>query len=220
MSNKFNARLSFMGDGELTLVLPLIGELTIWSGRDVYIKGANQDIIEYLRQCRSMKLEHKLNGDAKGCAKVIDVNEFVNSTNSMFRATMIEREQAKRQQSIAELKAQMIKSDDFIPVEEAGQENAESLQEKEDLKNAKLKEDLGEKEDEEDKELVKNDEKEESKELPEELANYVVKTTNAKGKKLSELDERAIRKLARYSTNETEKAKAKEALEILYPSNN
>lgn len=217
MSNKFNARLSFMGDGELTLVLPLIGELTIWSGRDVYIKGANQDIIEYLRQCRSMKLEHKLNGDAKGCAKVIDVNEFVNSTNSMFRATMIEREQAKRQQSIAELKAQMIKPDDFIPVEEAGQENAKSLQEKEDLKDAKLKEDLGEKEDEE---LVKNDEKEESKELPEELANYVVKTTNAKGKKLSELDERAIRKLARYSTNETEKAKAKEALEILYPSNN
>lgn len=221
MSNKFNVRLSFKGEGDLTFQLPIVGEVTIWAGRDIFLVGATTEIVETLRQYRSMKLEHKLNGDPKGCYKVIEVDNIERIPYGLYRPVAV-----TKTENISELKKTLIHNNDFIPVEEAGKSTAEELKAKQ---KAQQKEELDKIptsptiEDITPEEMDKSDDLKESedlevekKELPENLADYVVKTTKERGKKLSELDEKALKKLARYSNDDNEKAKAKEALDILF----
>lgn len=229
MSNKFNVRLSFKGEGDLTFQLPIVGEVTIWAGRDIFLVGATTEIVETLRQYRSMKLEHKLNADSKGCYKVIEVDNIDRIPYGLYRPVAV-----PKAENISDLKKTLIRSNDFIPVDEAGKSTAEELkvkqetQQKEELDkipNSPTVEDITP-EDINDSENLKESEEisdetiedleVEKKELPENLADYVVKTTKERGKKLSELDEKALKKLARYSNDDNEKAKAKEALDILF----
>ena len=229
MSNKFNVRLSFKGEGDLTFQLPIVGEVTIWAGRDIFLVGATTEIVETLRQYRSMKLEHKLNADSKGCYKVIEVDNIDRIPYGLYRPVAV-----PKAENISDLKKTLIRSNDFIPVDEAGKSTAEELeaqqkaQQKEELdkiptspalkditpEGANDSENL--KESEEISDEPEEDLEVEKKELPEDLANYIVKTTKERGKKLSELDEKALKKLARYSNDDNEKAKAKEALDILF----
>lgn len=229
MSNKFNVRLSFKGEGDLTFQLPIVGEVTIWAGRDIFLVGATTEIVETLRQYRSMKLEHKLNADSKGCYKVIEVDNIDRIPYGLYRPVAV-----PKAENISDLKKTLIRSNDFIPVDEAGKPTAEELKTKQE---AQQKEELdkiptsptleditpeGANDSEnlkESKEISDETEKDlevKKKELPENLADYVVKTTKERGKKLSELDEKALKKLARYSNDDNEKAKAKEALDILF----
>lgn len=228
MSNKFNVRLSFKGEGDLTFQLPIVGEVTIWAGRDIFLVGATTEIVETLRQYRSMKLEHKLNADSKGCYKVIEVDNIDRIPYGLYRPVAV-----PKAENISDLKKTLIRSNDFIPVDEAGKSTAEELKAKQE---AQQKEELDKiptsptieditPEGANDSENLKeseeiSDEPEdlevEKKELPEDLADYIVKTTKERGKKLSELDEKALKKLARYSNDDNEKAKAKEALDILF----
>lgn len=229
MSNKFNVRLSFKGEGDLTFQLPIIGEITIWAGRDIFLVGATTEIVETLRQYRSMKLEHKLNADSKGCYKVIEVDNIDRIPYGLYRPVAV-----PKAENISDLKKTLIRSNDFIPVDEAGKPTAEELEAKQ---KAQQKEELDKiptspalkditpegandsenlKESEEISDETEKDLEVEKKELPENLADYVVKTTKERGKKLSELDEKALKKLARYSNDDNEKAKAKEALDILF----
>lgn len=229
MSNKFNVRLSFKGEGDLTFQLPIVGEVTIWAGRDIFLVGATTEIVETLRQYRSMKLEHKLNADSKGCYKVIEVDNIDRIPYGLYRPVAV-----PKAENISDLKKTLIRSNDFIPVDEAGKSTAEELKVKQE---AQQKEELDKiptsptieditpedtndsenlKESEEISDEIVEDLEVEKKELPENLADYVVKTTKERGKKLSELDEKALKKLARYSNDDNEKAKAKEALDILF----
>lgn len=229
MSNKFNVRLSFKGEGDLTFQLPIVGEVTIWAGRDIFLVGATTEIVETLRQYRSMKLEHKLNADSKGCYKVIEVDNIDRIPYGLYRPVAV-----PKAENISDLKKTLIRSNDFIPVDEAGKSTAEELKAKQE---AQQKEELDKiptspalkditpegandsenlKESEEISNETEEDLEVEKKELPENLADYVVKTTKERGKKLSELDEKALKKLARYSNDDNEKAKAKEALDILF----
>lgn len=229
MSNKFNVRLSFKGEGDLTFQLPIVGEVTIWAGRDIFLVGATTEIVETLRQYRSMKLEHKLNADSKGCYKVIEVDNIDRIPYGLYRPVAV-----PKAENISDLKKTLIRSNDFIPVDEAGKPTAEELKVKQE---AQQKEELDKiptsptieditpedtndsenlKESEEISDKTVEDLEVEKKELPENLADYVVKTTKERGKKLSELDEKALKKLARYSNDDNEKAKAKEALDILF----
>lgn len=229
MSNKFNVRLSFKGEGDLTFQLPIVGEVTIWAGRDIFLVGATTEIVETLRQYRSMKLEHKLNADSKGCYKVIEVDNIDRIPYGLYRPVAV-----PKAENISDLKKTLIRSNDFIPVDEAGKPTAEELKTKQE---AQQKEELDKiptsptieditpegindsenlKESEEISDETIEDLEVEKKELPENLADYVVKTTKERGKKLSELDEKALKKLARYSNDDNEKAKAKEALDILF----
>ena len=41
MENLYNAKVSFKGEGNFTFTLPKYGELTVYNGRDIYIKGLN-----------------------------------------------------------------------------------------------------------------------------------------------------------------------------------
>ncbi|MBQ2639248.1 MAG: hypothetical protein IJF92_00575 [Bacilli bacterium] len=243
MSNKFNARLSFKGDGELTVTLPIVGQISIWAGRDIYLKGATQEIIEYLRQYRVLKLEHKLNGDAKGCYKVIEVADIDRIPKNAFRPVA-----APKTEHISDLKAQMMKANEMTNfdnevITEAGQETAEELQAKLDAKqkeedakidpevarknraeeDAKKNEEIdSEGNTEEDLEGESEEATEESNEpaeLPEDLAKIEITTGKEKGKTIGQLDERSLRKLARYSNQPEEKEAAKQALEILFPAN-
>lgn len=229
MSNKFNVRLSFKGEGDLTFQLPIVGEVTIWAGRDIFLVGATTEIVETLRQYRSMKLEHKLNADSKGCYKVIEVDNIDRIPYGLYRPVAV-----PKAENISDLKKTLIRSNDFIPVDEAGKSTAEELkvkqkaQQKEELDKIPTSptveditpEDINDsenlKESEEISDEIVEDLEVEKKELPENLADYVVKTTKERGKKLSELDEKALKKLARYSNDDNEKAKAKEALDILF----
>lgn len=229
MSNKFNVRLSFKGEGDLTFQLPIIGEVTIWAGRDIFLVGATTEIVETLRQYRSMKLEHKLNADSKGCYKVIEVDNIDRIPYGLYRPVAV-----PKAENISDLKKTLIRSNDFIPVDEAGKPTAEELkvkqetQQKEELDKIPTSptieditpEDINDSENlKESEEISDEPEKDlevKKKELPENLADYVVKTTKERGKKLSELDEKALKKLARYSNDDNEKAKAKEALDILF----
>lgn len=226
MSSKFNARVSFMGEGDVSFVLPKIGEITVWSGRDVFIKNATQDIIETLRQYRAIKVEHKLNGDVKGCYKVIDVDDANTIPRNPYMPIS-----APKVESVASLKAQLIKNNDdlvgFTPVVEAGQKTSEDMAKEQKALNEKTDVEIGAKDKAEDpvqtepektEEDTDNEKSDKPIELPEDLANYVVVTTKERGKKLSELDEKALRKLARYSNNAAEKAKASKALSILFPT--
>lgn len=229
MSNKFNVRLSFKGEGDLTFQLPIVGEVTIWAGRDIFLVGATTEIVETLRQYRSMKLEHKLNADSKGCYKVIEVDNIDRIPYGLYRPVAV-----PKAENISDLKKTLIRSNDFIPVDEAGKPTAEELkvkqeaQQKEELDKIPTSptveditpEGVNDSENLKESEEISNETVEdlevEKKELPENLADYVVKTTKERGKKLSELDEKALKKLARYSNDDNEKAKAKEALDILF----
>lgn len=229
MSNKFNVRLSFKGEGDLTFQLPIVGEVTIWAGRDIFLVGATTEIVETLRQYRSMKLEHKLNADSKGCYKVIEVDNIDRIPYGLYRPVAV-----PKAENISDLKKTLIRSNDFIPVDEAGKSTAEELkvkqeaQQKEELDKIPTSptveditpEDINDSENLKESEEISDETIEdlevEKKELPENLADYVVKTTKERGKKLSELDEKALKKLARYSNDDNEKAKAKEALDILF----
>ena len=229
MSNKFNVRLSFKGEGDLTFQLPIVGEVTIWAGRDIFLVGATTEIVETLRQYRSMKLEHKLNADSKGCYKVIEVDNIDRIPYGLYRPVAV-----PKAENISDLKKTLIRSNDFIPVDEAGKSTVEELktkqeaQQKEELDKIPTSptveditpEGVNDSENLKESEEISNETVEdlevEKKELPENLADYVVKTTKERGKKLSELDEKALKKLARYSNDDNEKAKAKEALDILF----
>lgn len=234
MENTFNVRLSFKGEGDLTFTLPIVGQITIWAGRDIYLKGATQRIIEILRQYRSMQLEHKLNGDATGCYRVIEVGTIDRIPKNAYRPVAM-----PKTEHIAALKAEMMKANQIANfdaeviaesekeevVVEAGHPDAEELQKREDAKQK-----------EEDKKIVvdssnntnkdlegdktentKN--KEDKKDLPKNIAEKTVSVGNLKGKKIKDLNARELRKVLRYSKNESEKKAAQAALDIKFPQN-
>ena len=66
------------------------------------------------------------------------------------------------------------------------------------------------------KEVVETAEVVETVEIPKEIEEYIVKVGKNKGRKIIDLDKRELAKLARYSTDEAEKEKAKKLIELLY----
>lgn len=115
MENTYNVRISFKGEGNFQFTLPGYGELTIYSGRDVFIKDLSVSGVETLRQLRPLMLEHKLNAKPDGCYRVIDLSK---TNRPVFIAPKVE--EAK---SVAQLKAEMIKTSGPI-VEESTEEDA------------------------------------------------------------------------------------------------
>lgn len=113
MENTYNAKLIFKGEGSFTFTLPNYGDLTIYNGRDIYVKGLSVNGVETLRQLRALMLDHILNAKPDGCYKVIDLQENVKPTLSKF-----ERAYKEPKASISDLKAELIKSEGPIPVEE------------------------------------------------------------------------------------------------------
>lgn len=75
MENLYNAKLSFKGEGNFTFTLPTYGELTVYAGKDIYVKGLNVTGVETLRQLRPLLLDHQLNAKPDGCYRVIDLTE-------------------------------------------------------------------------------------------------------------------------------------------------
>ena len=132
MENTYNAKLSFKGEGSFTFTLPKYGELTVYNGKDVYVKGLTVSAVEVLRQLRPLRLEHQLNAKPDGCYKVLDLNTETNIPVKTF-----ERAYKEPAKSVADLKAELVKSEGPIPTEEF----------KEDLANleAEIKEETTEK---------------------------------------------------------------------------
>lgn len=111
MGNLYNARVSFKGEGSFTFVLPRYGDLTVYNGRDIFIKGLDVPGVEALRQLRPLLLEHQLNAKPDGCYKVLDLSNYV-------KPQPFERAYKPEVKTVADLKAQLIKSNGPIVKEE------------------------------------------------------------------------------------------------------
>ena len=108
MEKTYNARLFFKGEGSFTFTLPGKGEVTIYNGKDIYVKGLSISTVEYLRELRPLLLDHKLNANSAGCYSVIDLTNIYVPKRPFIRA--IDNSGAK---SLAELKSELIKPEDL-----------------------------------------------------------------------------------------------------------
>ena len=104
MEKFYNVKISFKGERDFNFVLPGYGELTVYAGRDVYVKNLSVSGVEALRQLRPLLLDHQLNAKADGCYRVIDLSN-VNSVSNQVKqvATPVVK-------SVSELKNDMIKN--------------------------------------------------------------------------------------------------------------
>ena len=129
MENSYNARVSFKGEGNFTFVLPRYGEITIYAGKDLYIKGLSVSGVEALRELRPLLLEHKLNAKPDGCYKVIDLNSI-----SLPKYNKFERAYVEPAKSVADLKAEMIKGPITEEVEKPVEAAVEAVAEEPEVK--------------------------------------------------------------------------------------
>lgn len=104
MEKFYNVKISFKGERDFNFVLPGYGELTVYAGRDVYVKNLSVSGVEALRQLRPLLLDHQLNAKPDGCYRVIDLSN-VNSVSNQVKqvATPVVK-------SVSELKNDMIKN--------------------------------------------------------------------------------------------------------------
>ena len=197
----YNVRLSFKGEGELIATLPIIGQFSIWEGRDIYLRGAAMEIIETLRQYRSMQLEHTIGGELRGCYRVIDVGAIDKIPKTPFRPVA-----APRVEHIKDLKAQMMKANELTHFDE------EVLEDTTDTNSVDT-----------DKDNIEENEEETTEEPKAELSANIEEITvsvgNLRGKKIGELNAKELRKVLRYSKSEVERNAAEEALKIKFPQN-
>lgn len=206
----FNVRVTYKGEGDLNFYLPIIGEIKIWPGRDIFLEGATVEIIEALRNLRSIKVEHTLNGERKGCYRIIDVLEIQERKNGKFSpfTKTIRKEASSIADLRKELKAQK-EQDEFVPVIEAG--TPEAMRD-----TTALEAEITEPEVEKIEKEIEEIEEVKKVEIPKKIEEYIVKVGKNKGKKIIDLDQRELTKLARYSTDTKEKEIAKELLDLLY----
>lgn len=207
----FNVRVTYKGEGDLNFYLPIIGEIKIWPGRDIFLEGATVEIIEALRNLRSIKVEHTLNGERKGCYRIIDVLEIQERKNGKFSpfTKTIRKETSSIADLRKELKAHKNDEDEFIPVIEAG--TPEAMRD-----TTVLEAEITEPEVEKIEKEIEEIEEVKKVEIPKKIEEYIVKVGKNKGKKIIGLDQRELTKLARYSTDTKEKEIAKELLDLLY----
>ena len=207
----FNVRVTYKGEGDLNFYLPIIGEIKIWPGRDIFLEGATVEIIEALRNLRSIKVEHTLNGERKGCYRIIDVIEIQEHKNGKFSpfTKTIRKETSSIADLRKELKAHKNDEDEFIPVIEAG--TPEAMRD-----TTVLEAEITEPEVEKIEKEIEEIEEVKKVEIPKKIEEYIVKVGKNKGKKIIDLDQRELTKLARYSTDTKEKEIAKELLDLLY----
>lgn len=106
MPNLYNAKVSFKGEGSFNFTMPLYGEVTIYAGKDIYMRNLTQSGVEALRALRPLLLDHQLNAKPDGCYTYIDFNE----TNNIIPQKMpLNYRNIESSKSVAQMKAEMIK---------------------------------------------------------------------------------------------------------------
>lgn len=74
--NLYNVMVNYTGEGETNIYIPSIGDTRITNGRPLYLKNASFNVIEALRQFRTMGIVLNIGVTAKGAFKIIDFNEL------------------------------------------------------------------------------------------------------------------------------------------------
>lgn len=213
----YNVRLSFKGEGELIATLPIIGQFSIWEGRDIYLRGATMEIIETLRQYRSMQLEHTIGGELRGCYRVIDVGAIDKIPKTPFRPVA-----APRVEHIKDLKAQMMKANELTHFDEEVLEDTKTVEEETEKVEDTTEVVVEETTDNTDvtnnvsDDITENEENTKS-ELSMNIEEITVSVGNLRGKKIGELNAKELRKVLRYSKSEVERKAAETALKIKFP---
>lgn len=167
MSNLYNAKVSFKGEGSFTFTMPYYGEVTIYAGKDIYMKNLTQQGVETLRSLRPVLLDHQLNAKSDGCYTYIDFNE----TNNIIPSKMkMNYREVVSNKSVAEMKAEMIKG----PIQE---EELSGITETPKEETSKIVEEKSK------EEKVKNEIKPD---------DYVLTSTKHKGRKIKDLSKAQI----------------------------
>ena len=71
----YNVMVYYEGEGSTNIFIPGVGDTGITHGRPLYIKNASFNVIEALRQFRTMQINIKINADQLGAFRVIDLND-------------------------------------------------------------------------------------------------------------------------------------------------
>ena len=132
MSNLYNAKVHFRGEGSFTFTMPFYGEVTIFPGKDIYMKNLTQQGVETLRSLRPMLLDHQLNAKSDGCYSFIDFNDRANRITPQIPLDY--RTVQSQPKSVAEMKSEMVKG----PIIE--EETIENVKDTEEIE--KVKEDI------------------------------------------------------------------------------
>ena len=81
--NLYNVMVSYKGEGYINVYIPGLGDTTIHFGKPIYLKNASFNVIEALRQYRTMSIDIKINADQKGAFRIIDLNEQLTMAKMM-----------------------------------------------------------------------------------------------------------------------------------------
>lgn len=123
MENFYNVKISFKGERDFNFILPGYGELTVYAGKDVFVKGLSVQGVEALRQLRPLLLDHQLNAKPDGCYRVIDLTTRI--VNKRIPVQPVQ----KPVQSVADLKNDMIKNEGPLDPNEGKEPEAPVVEE-------------------------------------------------------------------------------------------
>lgn len=102
--NLYNVMVYYEGEGSTNIFVPGIGDTSITHGRPIYIKNADFNVIEALRQFRKMQINIKINADKLGAFRVIDLSE-VHSVSKVLRNNLPKEESVTESDISAVLKS-------------------------------------------------------------------------------------------------------------------
>lgn len=72
--NLYNVMIYYKGEGSTNIYIPGLGDTNITYGRPIYLKNASFNVIEALRQFRTMQIDIKINVDGLGAFRTVDLS--------------------------------------------------------------------------------------------------------------------------------------------------
>ena len=176
----YNVRLNYSGEGTFTFVVRNVGEVTIQAGRDIYLKNADVETIDGLRQLKPLRLNININGKPEGCFKTYNVLKVMSNLERSARMSYDFRDAIKNN---------VITTDELDAIKKSAQNGP--IPTDEITTNTTVTENT-------------NSESTTSENTTKEISydSYVLKSTNHKGKQLKKLSKRQLGGIKKYASEE------------------
>lgn len=68
----YNVMVYYNGEGYINLYIPGLGDTNIYNGKPLYLKNASFNVIEALRQYRTMSIKIEINAKQQGAYRIVD----------------------------------------------------------------------------------------------------------------------------------------------------
>lgn len=172
----YNVRVSYGGEGTFSFTIRGLGEVTIQTSRDIYLKNTDVETIEGLRQLKPLRVNITINGKPEGCFKTYDLNRSTSAVKLASRMNYDYRGTVEHNVITAEELSEIKRVATNGPiVEDDGTGLRESVETK-------------------------------SEDTDVNLADYVLSSTSHTGKKLSDLKKRQLSGIKKYANEADAKA--------------